>query len=146
LVQGAAIKYGYARVSTDGQRKLIAKLAKYMIMSFIIYLWRGRMTPEQEKKLEERKLVARLLAGIRDELAGKANRLQEIRDEWAGEDFVALAEDALGVRTSEDESQQIAAFRSQWIEYKQIRRRIDELNDNEELVLQEAGILPRQQD
>jgi len=104
------------------------------------------MTPEQEKKLEERKLVARLLAGIRDELAGKANRLQEIRDEWAGEDFVALAEDALGVRTSEDESQQIAAFRSQWIEYKQIRRRIDELNDNEELVLQEAGILPRQQD
>jgi hypothetical protein len=104
------------------------------------------MTPEQEKKLEERKLVARLLAGIRDELAGKANRLQEIRDEWAGEDFVALVEDALGVRTSEDESQQIAAFRSQWNEYKQIRRRIDELNDNEELVLQEAGILLRQQD
>ena len=104
------------------------------------------MTPEQEKKLEERKLAARRLADIMDELAKKAKRLQEIRDEWAGEDFVALAEDALGVRTSEDESQQIAAFRSQWIEYKQIRRRIDELNDNEELVLQEAGILPRQQD
>jgi hypothetical protein len=106
------------------------------------------MTPEQKKKLEERKLAARLddWQASGTSWQKKANRLQEIREEWAGEDFVALAEDALGVRTLEDESQQIAAFRSQRIEYNQIRRRIDELNDEEELVLQELGILTRQQD
>jgi hypothetical protein len=79
------------------------------------------MTPEQNARLEELENKSRLAA----------QRLQRValilgQAAWRR---------ALGARPSEDEASQIAA-------YNQTLKRIEEITDQQEKLLREAGILP----